>query len=119
MFRKVAATLVIASLAASPAVASTRLFCRFTGAEIVGCSEQQVVQRTTVREKGCCEHRTLQPLGAVRPEASGQFTAPTLVALPVVVPVSPTTLPSSPALPSLGAVPTGPPAFLTHRALLI
>jgi len=119
MFRRSAAALVVASLAASPAVASTRLFCRFTGVEIVGCPEQQVVQQATVRENGCCEHRTLQPLDATRPEAATQFTAPTLAVLPAVVPVLLTRLLSSRALPSLGTVPIGPPAFLTHRALLI
>jgi len=119
MLRKLAAALVITSLAASPAVASTRLFCRFTGAEIVGCSEQQVPQRATVRQEGCCEHRSLQTVGAAKLEGVGQFVAPSLVALPVVTPVGLTTLLSSPAIRSLGAVPAGPPAFLTHRALLI
>jgi len=118
MLRCATAAVALVGLITSPVVASTRLFCRYTGVEIVGCAEQQAVNHASVRGEGCCIRHTVRPLDAAQPAPVDRFPALVvavvpqpfqLLARPIVGPVALVT-PTSAA---------GPPAFLSHRALLI
>jgi len=117
MLRRAAATLALAGLVTSPVVASTRLFCRYTGAEIVGCAEQYPSDHAVMRGEACCVRHTLQPLDTAQPSSADRFAAPVVVVLP-----EPIRLPTRRLGCIAFATPTaaaGPPAFLSHRALLI
>ena len=117
MFRRAAAALALAGLITSPVVASTRLFCRYTGAEIVGCTEQHAPDHAVVRGEACCVRQTVQPLDTAQPASTDRFAGPAVAVLP-----EPAPLPARSIRPVAFATPTaaaGPPAFLSHRALLI
>ena len=108
----------LASLITTPVVASTRLFCRYTGVEIVGCAEQQVSNHRAIRGESCCVRRTVQPLDAARPASDERFEP---AALAVAVPLA-DWVPQSAVrrfVFTVRTVGSGPPAFLSHRALLI
>ena len=105
-------------LITTPVVASTRLFCRYTGVEIVGCAEQQVSNHRAIRGESCCVRRTVQPLDAARPASDERFEP---AALAVAVPLA-DWVPQSAVrrfVFTVRTVGSGPPAFLSHRALLI
>jgi len=118
VLRRTAAAFALASLIATPVVASTRLFCRYTGVEIVGCAEQQSSDHRGIRGEGCCIRRTLHPLDAFRPSTDERFDTPVLA---VVVPsIHPVLQPMARCVVlTARTIGTGPPAFLSHRALLI
>ena len=116
MLRRVLSALVLIAFASTPAVARTRLFCRYTGVEITDCAEQQVPGRAVVQLEGCCVRQVAVPLGSVRGGERQILAPPTLPAVS-------TSLAGQRARavqrrPS-AAPPTGPPLFLTTRALLL
>jgi hypothetical protein len=116
MLRRAIAALAITGLMTSPVVASTRLFCRFTGIEIVGCTEHRAADQAVVRGETCCVRLTVQPVDTAE-RVITDFPAPALAVLPETVqrPAPKGRLAASEA-PSTAA---GPPMFLSHRALLI
>jgi hypothetical protein len=118
VLRRLAATLSIVALLAVPVVAGTRLFCKYTGIEITGCAEQAVAVHATLRDEGCCDRRTFERIGSTVPSPATELPPPVLAAI--------AELPRSVLLalrerPDPAQVPAdaGPPAFLSHRALLI
>jgi hypothetical protein len=55
--RRLVGTIGLIALLASPTVARTRFFCRFSGVEISGCDEQRVPDHAAVQAEDCCERR--------------------------------------------------------------
>jgi len=120
VLRRSASFLAVLAVVGAPAVTSTRLFCRFTGQEIVGCAEAAAPEHAQVREGACCQERTFRALDGVRLAKEERQQAPTLV----TVAAAPVLLADLFALaapaPCRAIAPSaGPPAFLSHRALLI
>ena len=120
VLRRSVSFLLLVAVIVAPAVTSTRLFCRYTGQEIVGCAETAAPERAQVREGACCQKRTFHALDGVRLAKEERQQAPTLVA----VAAAPVLLAEVFALaapePHRTIAPSaGPPAFLSHRALLI
>jgi hypothetical protein len=118
--RRAASFLTLLAVIAAPAVTSTRLFCQYTGEEIVGCAESGVPQQAQVRGEQCCQRRTFHALDGVRLVEDQRQQAPA----PVVIDAAPLLVADVFAVASsalrLNAAPSvGPPAFLSHRALLI
>jgi hypothetical protein len=108
------------AIVVSPAMTSTRLFCRFSGVEIVGCDESRLPAQTQLRNEDCCLKRTFHAIDPTRVLADdgSRFAAPPAVA----------TVEITPEVHLLAAVPSsradrfsdaGPPVFLINRALLI
>ena len=62
VLRRSASFLAVLAVVGAPAVTSTRLFCRFTGQEIVGCAEAAAPEHAQVREGACCQERTFRAL---------------------------------------------------------
>lgn len=119
MLRRVVAAVALVVLASSPAVARSRLFCRYTGQEITDCAEQQVSGTPVIRLDGCCDRRVTRPLGVVLSGHDREFAPPALHLLPSV-PVGDSSDRTSPAQRALRPEsPTGPPVYLRTRALLI
>jgi len=121
VLRRGVSFLALLAVIAAPAVTSTRLFCRYTGQEIVGCGEARVPQGAHVRADDCCDHRTLRALEGMRQaDYSRQLGPATTVAIGAssVLPAAAFAL-ASPAAERAPLSSTGPPAFLAHRALLI
>src|SRR6266849_7951208 len=121
VLRRSASILALLAVIAAPAVTSTRLFCQYTGEEIVGCADSGVPQQAQVRGEQCCQQRTFHALDGVRLVEDQRQQAPAPVAIdaaPLIV--ADVFAVASPALRRLTAAPSvGPPAFLSHRALLI
>jgi hypothetical protein len=120
VLRRALASLVLIALAGSPAVSSTRLFCRYSGIEIVGCEESQVPAQAQIRDEGCCLKRTSYAIDPTRvsPDDGSLLVAP-MVAVVTTIPgvlLLRAPAPSTRANRPGGA---GPPVFLTNRALLI
>jgi hypothetical protein len=112
--------LVLLGLIAAPAVSSTRLFCRYTGEEIVGCDDAGALQHAQIRVDECCQQRTFHALDGVRlvEDHRQQVPAPVAIdAAPLLV--TDVFAVASPAVRLAAAPSVGPPAFLSHRALLI
>ena len=117
--RRLVAMLALSGLVSSPVVAQTRLFCRFTGIEVVGCAEREAPAAPVVKDAGCCEHRAVSPLACSRVAPSAPDAVPVwLPSLPGQASVAPPAAAAavSPTGPDAS---TGPPLFVQHRALLI
>jgi hypothetical protein len=119
VLRRVIASAVLVSLAAAPAVARTRFFCRYTGVEITDCAEGQVPAVPEVQNEGCCDRRVTPSATAMLSVSHDEIQPPVLVVL--LVPIV-----GDGALPALVAdrVSESPsasatPIFLITRALLI
>jgi hypothetical protein len=115
-----ASLVALVALIATPAVTSTRFFCRYTGEEITGCAEERTPRDAEVRANECCDQRTFRAIERVRPVEQQQQQAPT----PLVIDVPPVLLArvlsvTAAAVRSTAGPSAGPPAFLSHRALLI
>ena len=119
MLRRALAFLALLAVIGSPAATSTRLFCRYTGVEIVGCDESSVPAQTQLRDEDCCLKRTFHTLDPTRTLADDgpRLAAPPIVAIIAIIPVHlGVTVPSGRA-DRFGDA--GLPVFLTNRALLI
>jgi hypothetical protein len=117
--RRLVATFVLVGLVASPVVARTRLFCKYTGVEITSdCWEREAPASPLVTAAACCDHRVESPLPPSK--LSGQsFEALAPVLGSSVVASLPATEPFSVSFWGTPAVRAGPPLFVRHRALLI
>jgi hypothetical protein len=120
VLRRSASLLALVSLIAAPAVSSTRLFCRYTGEEITGCAEAATPGHAVVRGDGCCDQRTFRALEGVRLVDEQRQQSPT----PVAIDTTPALLsyvfaPAATESIRPSAPSAGPPAFISHRALLI
>jgi hypothetical protein len=112
--------LALVALIAAPAVTSTHLFCQYTGKEIVECAESRVPRQAELRGEQCCQRRTFHALEGMRLVEAQRHEAP----LPVAIGLAPMWIARSFAaamspLQLTAAASVGPPAFLSHRALLI
>jgi hypothetical protein len=119
MLRRVASFLTLLAVFAAPAVTSTRLFCQYTGEEIVGCAESVVPQHAQIRGEQCCQQRTFRALDGARPVEEQRQPGPAPIAVgarPVFADPLPVT---SSGAQERAAPSVGPPVFLSHRALLI
>jgi len=119
VIRRAASFVALLAVIATPAVTSTRLFCRYTGQEIIGCAELNAPENAEIRLEGCCQQRTFHALDGVRliQDQREQVPAPIAIDTPVSIAdviVVATLAVRLPAAPSVG-----PPVFLSHRALLI
>jgi hypothetical protein len=119
VIRRSASFLALLALIATPAVTSTRLFCRFTGQEIIGCAESNTPDHSEVRGEGCCQHRTFRALDGVRLLEEQRQQIPAAVAIDAPGWVADALAVPPPAVRLTAAPSAGPPAFLSHRALLI
>ena len=119
VLRRSASALALLAVIVSPAVTSTRLFCRYTGQEIVSCAEAAAPEHAQVREGACCQKRTFHALDGVR-LVKEERQQPTLVAIDAApVLLAHVFAPAAPELRRAIAPSAGPPAYLSHRALLI
>src|SRR2546425_11048070 len=82
VLRRALASLALIAIVVSPAMNSTRLFCRFTGVEIVGCDESRVPAQTQLRNEDCCLKRTFHAIDPTRILADdiSRFVVPPAVA---------------------------------------
>jgi hypothetical protein len=118
VLQRVVSWLVVASLAAAPTVARTRLVCRYTGVEITDCDEQQAPGAPEVRKQECCDKQMTPAPSAMRKAPPQEIQPPAALALAPLVAVED-------VLPSLlneRAEPrpsSGSPVYLITRALLI
>src|SRR6267143_5954692 len=119
VIRRSACFLALLALIATPAVTSTRLFCRYTGQEIIGCAESNAPEHGEIRLDQCCQQRTFHALDGVRllEDQRQQVPAPVSIDAPVLV--ADVFAAATPAVRLTAAPSLGPPAFLSHRALLI
>lgn len=111
------ATLVIAGLTASLTAAQTRLFCRFTGVEIVDCPERSAPPVSEIQDGGCCVRRVFLRLDPSTGARSANDLAPVLPVLAFAGTVF--TIPRGLAQSHETSNQAGPPLFVQHRALLI
>jgi len=111
--------LALLALIATPAVTSTRLFCRYTGQEIVGCAESSAREHGEIRLADCCQHRTFHAVDGVRLVDDQRVQAPPPVAIDAPIFLADVFAVGTPAVRLTIAPSAGPPAFLSHRALLI
>jgi hypothetical protein len=120
VLRRGVSFLALLAVVAAPTVTSTRFFCRYTGQEIVGCSEARLPQGAHVRADDCCDQRTLRALEGMRQADNPLQPSPATIAIGAssVFPAA-AFAPASPAAEHAPWSSTGPPAFLAHRALLI
>jgi hypothetical protein len=118
VLRRFAAVALVLAVVAAPAVTSTRLFCKFTGGEVTGCDEQAVQALTTIKNAGCCQQRTFERSESTTVLSSAQLTPP--LSAPIAEPPL-SVLFASHQLLERERIPAGagPPAFISHRALLI
>jgi len=120
VLRRSASVLALLAVIVSPAVTSTRLFCRYTGQEIVSCAEAAAPEHAQVREGACCQKRTFHALDGVRLVKEERQQAPTIVAIDAApVLLAHVFAPAAPEPHRAIAPSAGPPAYLSHRALLI
>src|SRR5712664_1155996 len=82
VLRRVISAVALLALASTPAVARTRLFCRYTGLEITDCAEQEIPGSPVVQVEGCCDRQVTRPLGIVRIAQQQEVAPPALIALP-------------------------------------
>jgi len=119
VLRRSASFLALLAVTAAPAVTSTRLFCRYTGEEIIGCAETASPEQAVVRAE-CCQQRTFHALDGVRPVQEQRQEAPAPVAVDLArAPLADVFALAAPRPLGATAPSAGPPAFITHRALLI
>jgi hypothetical protein len=120
VLRRSTAFFAFLSLVTAPVVTSTRLFCRYTGQEITDCAKADISANEFVGTDTCCEQRTFRALDGVRLVDEHRQQAPT----PVAIDTAPSLLvhvfaPAATQPPQPSASCAGPPAFISHRALLI
>ncbi|GAC1348026.1 MAG: hypothetical protein NVS2B9_21860 [Myxococcales bacterium] len=119
MLRRFAGIVALLAVFATPALAQSRLVCRYTGEAIVDCVQEGCPSPLALRDAGCCERRATAALPAANPAAGRpELAAPSLAAMPV--------LPSRGGAVARLLPPTagtaqgaGPPIFIATRALLI
>ncbi|MGE5049170.1 MAG: hypothetical protein ACM3PC_11410 [Deltaproteobacteria bacterium] len=118
MLRRTVCAVALVSLASTPVVARTRLFCRYTGIEITDCAEQGPGD-SVVQMEGCCDRQISRPLGVLLQGHDHQIAPPALHLLPALSndDSPPRTSPAQRARSC--ASPTGPPVYVITRALLI
>jgi hypothetical protein len=116
VLRRAISAVALVALASSPAVGRTRLFCRYTGVEITDCAEQARAD-SVVEIAGCCDRQVTRPLGVVVTGGDHEFAPPVLHLVPAVAVADPPGRVS--AARRRCASPTGPPLYVTARALLI
>ena len=120
VFRRVVSFLALLALLAAPAVTSTRLFCRFTGQELVGCVEAGPQRGAQLRPDDCCDQRTFRALDGTRVEENRPQPAPaTVLMADAVIPLVIASAATPSVRPERSVQSVGPPVFLVHRALLI
>jgi hypothetical protein len=120
VLRRCASFLALIALISAPAVTSTRFFCRHTGEEITDCAEAVTPTHTNVRADGCCDQRTFRALDGVRLVEEHRQQAPIHVAIDTTrALLAQIFAPAATVLRRPSAPSAGPPAFITHRALLI
>jgi len=117
--RRSASFLALLALIATPAVTSTRLFCRYTGEEIIGCAEANAPEHAEIRSEQCCQQRTFHALDGVRLVEGQREQVPASVAIVAPALVADVIAVAKSAVRLMAAASVGPPAFLSHRALLI
>ena len=100
-------------------MAESRLVCRYTGEVIVGCPEEQVPERPTVRDVGCCDRRVTARMGAASNVEAQRIAAPLSVVIAVSVPQLVVDQAAQSPAWNVAAPSIGPPIFITTRALLI
>lgn len=118
MLRRASALLALIAVTASPAVMSTRLFCQYTGVEIVGCDESRIPAHAQLRDD-CCVERTFHPIDPTRvaPDDSTRLAAaPVAVAIGAVMMPQVDIIARAPSARQDGISDAGPPVFLTNRA---
>jgi hypothetical protein len=119
VLRRSASFVGLLAIIGAPTVTSTRFFCRHTGEEIFGCAEAGTPQHALARANQCCDQRTFHALDGVRlVDGRGQQTP-----APVALDAAPLLLAELFALAApepyrTPAPSAGPPAFMSHRALL-
>jgi hypothetical protein len=120
VFRRAASFLALLALLAAPAVTSTRLFCRFTGQEFVGCLEAAPQHGSQIRPDDCCDRRTFRALDGMRLEDNQpQPASATVLVAGAVTPLVIAGAATPSLRPERSVQPVGPPVFLVQRALLI
>jgi len=100
-------------------VTSTRLFCRYTGEEVIGCAEANAPEHAEIRSDQCCQQRTFHALDGVRLVEGQREQLPAPVASDAPALVVDVIAAATGAVRLMAAASVGPPAFLSHRALLI
>jgi hypothetical protein len=101
-----------------PAVARTRLFCRYTGVEITDCAEQDLPGQPVIQSERCCNRLSSSTLGNVLAGQQREIAPPVLQSIAAISFLEPADL--QPDLRrQCAAAPTGPPLFVLTRALLI
>lgn len=120
VLRRVVSSLALLAVLAAPAVSSTRLFCRYTGEEYFGCAESGVAPHAQARPDDCCDQRTSRALEGARlaDNRATPVPAPFAISIDQVL-FTAGFVPRTPAVEQRAAPSAGPPAFLSHRALLI
>ncbi len=116
--RRLLAVALAAAVLTAPPLARTRLFCRWTGAEVASsdCPDAQDVDGQGLRDAGCCDHRIQSPLPSARVQSGNSLDgapAATSVELVWFVPFT-----DDPALPA-DASPPRPPPLEASGILLI
>ena len=119
MLRGCTSLLALLAVIAAPVTTTTRFFCQYTGEEIVGCAESGVPQQAQFRGEQCCHQRTFRALDGVRLAEDQRPQAPVPVAIGAATVLRDLVAIAFPAVQPRAVVSTGPPAFLSHRALLI
>jgi hypothetical protein len=118
VLRRIVSAIALVAIASAPAVARTRLFCRYTGVEITDCAEQ-AADSSVVQVAGCCDHRITRPMGVVLQGHDREIAPPALHPLPAIS-MGDSSRGTSPAQRAHRCEsPTGPPVYLITRALLI
>ena len=119
VLRRTASLVALLAVIAAPVPTTTRFFCQYTGEEIVGCAESGVPQQAQFRGEQCCNQRTFRALDGVRLAEDQRPQAPVPVAIGAATVLRDLVAIAFPAVQPRVVVSTGPPAFLSHRALLI
>jgi hypothetical protein len=115
--RRFVGSLVLVALFASPTVARARMFCRYTGVEITDCGDRCPSETPAIRDAGCCEERTVQPLPVSRVTDQQVSVTPLVAAAPL--PRATDIARHCAAEPSPPVAASGPPLYVAQRALLI
>jgi hypothetical protein len=118
VLRRVISALALIAIAATPAVARTRMLCKYTGLEIADCDEQAVPAQAMVQAEGCCDRQVTRTPGLALAGHFQELAPPALQVLPGQS--QEPRLQSAPLAPrGFESVPTGPPLIRITQALLI
>src|SRR6267143_5703829 len=109
VIRRSACFVALLALIATPAVTSTRLFCRYTGQEIVGCAESSAREHGEIRLADCCQHRTFHAVDGVRLVDDQRVQAPPPVAIDAPIFLADVFAVGTPAVRLTIAPSAGPP----------